>query len=55
MGPGQLGNYMASKGDPTDSFEFAVGDIDSNITDDAIKEKTPDQVDSPADQGADIA
>jgi hypothetical protein len=55
MGPGPLGNYMASKGDPTGSFEFAVGDIDSNITDDAIKEKTPHQVDGPVDQGADIA
>jgi hypothetical protein len=46
---------MASKGDPTDRMAFTVGDIDSSTTDDAIKEKTPDQVDGPADQGADTA
>jgi hypothetical protein len=46
---------MASKGDPADRFAFTVGDIDSNATDEAIKEKTPDPVDGPVDQGADIA
>jgi hypothetical protein len=46
---------MASKGDPTDRTAFTVGDIDSNTTEDAIKEKTPDQVDGPIDQGTGIA
>jgi len=42
---------MASKGESTDRFAFTVGDIDSNTTDEAIKEKTSDQVDGPVDQG----
>jgi hypothetical protein len=47
---------MASKDDPAGRNDgFTVGDIDTNTTDDAIKEKTPDQVDGPVDKGADIA
>jgi hypothetical protein len=47
---------MASKDDPTGRSDgFKVGGIDTNLTDDAIKEKTSNQVDGPVDQAADIA
>jgi hypothetical protein len=47
---------MASKDDPTGRNDgFTVGDIDTNTTEEAIKEKTRDQVDGPVDQVADTA